>query len=598
MKQISTCRFNLRSATAGQLHRKPTKILCNSGVMADGLSKTCRGGHEHAPTAGADTRPAGNYTREFCRAVVKLYVEARERNVWDAFVAAEEEPDGLVENLDPVHTVHVVEGAEAITFPDHVPRNVARALKRVHQNLGHPSNADLARHLRLAGGHEQAVKAALQLRCQKSQRHAKPQISRPGRLVRSLDFGQEVGVDIFNLYTVDKEKLVVMSMIDMASGYHVVKKIYGKKSDHYARLFLDAWASWAGKPNRLIVDQESGFMKTFTDEMEKNGIHTYYIAGQAHWQNGVVERQNGWFRSIWEKVVDEKSVYALEADWALMEVCHAKNTLRRVHGYSPSQWVFGGEPRTGDPSLDGDEDDLQPLTAPPTAEWVRRQEIRVSARRSFLTTQAEDTMKRALHGRPRVQHGDFRTGDWVCVYRKNKVPGGAARSRQDAGEWTGPGVLVGQEGDNFWVSRGGRCLLCAREHLRQAESEELGSLFQARTMKEDLLRLIQNIDRDDGDEDIYLDATAHEASASRGTLRRRDDDDAPDRRLRAKQALRDRKRKQPQDGGGQRPGEPGDGEASGGEDRGVSSAMMAERGLTKAQQGKLDKEIRWDEIPP
>ena len=162
---------------------------------------------------------------------------------------------------------------------------------------------------------------------------------------------------------------------------------------------------------------------------------------------------------------------------------------RTPYGYSPSQWVFGGEPRTGDPSLDGDEDDLQPLTATPTTEWVRRQEIRVAARR-------------ALQGRPRVQRGDFQTGDWVYVYRKTKVAGGAARARQDAGEWIGPGVLVGQEGDNFWVSRGGRCMLCAREHLRHAESEELGSLFQTKVMKEDLLRLIQNIDRDDGDEDL------------------------------------------------------------------------------------------------
>ena len=595
------CRYGLRSATTAGLHRKPTKVLCNSGVMANGLSRKCHGGHGHAPTAGADTRPAGNYSREFCRAVVKLYVEARERNIWDAFVSAGEEAAGEVEVLEPTESAMVAEGAEGITFPEHVPKNIARALRRVHQNLGHPSNADLARHLRLAGAQEQAVKGALQLRCQTCLRHARPQISRPGRLVRTLDFGQEVGLDIFNLYTVDKEKLVVMSILDLASGYHVVRKIYGKKSEHYAKLFLEAWASWAGRPNRLVVDQERGFMKTFTDEMERHGIHAHYIAGQAHWQNGMVERQNGWFRSIWEKVVDEKSIYATEAEWTLMEVCHAKNTLRRSHGYSPSQWVFGGEPRTGDPSLDGDEDDLQPLTTTPTTEWVRRQEIRVSARKAFVVTQAEDTMKRALQGRPRVQHGDFHTGDWVYVYRKTKVPGGAARQRQDAGEWIGPGVLVGQEGDNFWVSRGGRCMLCAREHLRQAESEEVGSLLQTRVMKEDMLRLIQNLDRDDGDEDIYLDAVPPAAGGhGRGTVRHRDqDDDAPHRRLRFKQAMQERKRKGlPMD---EDAAEEHASDGAGGDRRDLSqaasSAMVAERGLTKAQQGKLDKEIKWEEIP-
>ena len=322
------CRYRLRSSTTGELHRKPTKVLCNSGVLSDGLARTCHGGHPHAPTAGADTRPAGHYTREFCEAVVKLYAEARERNIWDVFVAASACDAEDVENLDPEpDTAYVAEGAEGITFPDHVPRNVARALRRIHQNLGHPSNADLARHLRLAGGQDQAVKGALQLRCQTCLRHARPKPSRPGRLVRSLDFGQEVGIDVFNLYTVDKEKHVVMSMLDLASGYHVVRRIDSKKSDSYARLFVDAWPNWAGKPNRLVVDQERGFMKVFTDEMERHGIHAHYIAGQAHWQNGAVERQNGWFRSIWEKVVDERSVYAEDADWTLMEVCHAKNTL-------------------------------------------------------------------------------------------------------------------------------------------------------------------------------------------------------------------------------------------------------------------------------
>ena len=193
----------------------------------------------------------------------------------------------------------MAEGAEGITLPDHVPRNVARAFKRLHQTLGHPSNPDLARHLRLAGGHEQAVKAALQIKRQTCARHARPQISRAGRLV---DFGLWPGGRDRHLQPLDSGQ-------GEAGG--------------------DVYLGFGEWLPRCPEDQR-GFMKTITDEMEKSGIHTYYIAGQAHWQNGVVERQNGWFRSIWEKVVEDKSVYALEAEWALMEVCHAKNTLRQL----------------------------------------------------------------------------------------------------------------------------------------------------------------------------------------------------------------------------------------------------------------------------
>ena len=146
---LDMCRFNLRSGTTGHLHMKPTKVLCNNGVLAQALGKTCARDHDHTPTAGADTRPAGNYTKEFCQAVVHGYREARERNIWDDYIGGEHIAEhGETEDLsgtgegDNAHEALTVgqgsaEGAEGITFPDHVPRHVARALRRVHQNLKH-----------------------------------------------------------------------------------------------------------------------------------------------------------------------------------------------------------------------------------------------------------------------------------------------------------------------------------------------------------------------------------------------------------------------------------------------------------------------------
>ena len=45
------------------------------------------------------------------------------------------------------------------------------------------------------------------------------------------------------------------------------------------------------------------------------------------------------------------------------------------------------------------------------------------------------------------------------------------------GMWLGPGTVIGYEGVNAWVTRGGRCVLCAPEHLRLATPEELGQAF-------------------------------------------------------------------------------------------------------------------------
>lgn len=81
-------------------------------------------------------------------------------------------------------------------------------------------------------------------------------------------------------------------------------------------------------------------------------------------------------------------------------------------------------------------------------------------------------------------------------------------------QWIGPGTVVGKEGkSSYWIARGGRCILCAAEHLRPAESEELGYLFQARTLHKDLHALLDNLEVDpDG---VFADEEEVDESMSR-----------------------------------------------------------------------------------
>ena len=64
----------------------------------------------------------------------------------------------------------------------------------------------------------------------------------------------------------------------------------------------------------------AGRSRDFVDAMENREIQVKYIAGQAHWQLGQLERQQGWMRTMWEKVVEHESVDYQEADWALLQV--------------------------------------------------------------------------------------------------------------------------------------------------------------------------------------------------------------------------------------------------------------------------------------
>ena len=529
----------------------------------------------------------------------------------DEYVTGVEEPvpDLDDEELVPHQEVQDPVGADAITFAANVPKNLARTLRRVHQNLGHPRREDLVRHLRLAGATEQALKAAQSLACQTCRRHVHPPPRRPGKIVRPLDFNQEVGLDIIYLYTIDKVKITALSILDHASGFHLVKQATGRKSHELAEDFLQAWVSWAGAPRRVVVDQERGMMKNFTDEMEKHGIQVHYIAAQAHWQNGAVERQNRWFRDIWEKVVDHQSVTAEEAPWALASVSQAKNSLRRSHGYSPVQWLFGSEGRVGDPFIDGEED--EPSVAAyftPHEDWHRKQEIRWSARRAFTESQAEATVRRALQGRPRVQRTSFDVGDWVYIYRSSRNAGGSGRGHAGAGCWIGPGTVVGREGASYWVARGGRCLLCAQEHLRTAESEELGKAFQTRVLKEDLMKLVNNLEENANDDDLFLDARTDDRPQPTWDIAPESSSDGPVKRMRSKGPLRGTKRKEapldplPEGDDLYQPTSdeevhPAEDVSSGHQALAVEQHEQRAERVARSDQKQQDKEVKWQDIP-
>ena len=88
------------------------------------------------------------------------------------------------------------------------------------------------------------------------------------------------------------------------------------------------------------------------------------------------------------------------------------------------------------------------------------------------------------------------------------------------------------------MSRGGRYLLCAAEHLRPAESEELGGAFQSRVMQQFLLHLVQNLD--DEKEDIFADARDPQAPAKRKSA---EEDLMPEREDYGKRSSQDGEKK-------------------------------------------------------
>ena len=171
--------------------------------------------------------------------------------------------------------------------------------------------------------------------------------------------------------------------------------------------------------------------------------------------------------------------------------------------------------------------------------------------------------------------------------------------------------MIGLEGNNIWLSQGGRCLLCAREHLRPADHEEVNALFRLKTSlaemdavmrNQDLQEFIeaQGVDVETGEqiqleaedvnpanEDTVMDERVRKAGEIadqlRGFTRRRKSlDDVPQRMQKIRRSSSAK----------------GFGRASSAGKSTVREVMMVKRGSSEKSKDKaLEKELPWERIP-
>ena len=373
-------------------------------------------------------------------------------------------------------------GARAIKFPPSVPGHIASSLRRLHQNLGHPSTADFVRHLRLAGASRAVLKAARSLTCETCRRTKATAAAKPAKIGSCLRFNDVVGADLIYVHDSEGVKHQLLSVVDFSSAYHIVIPVARKDTPHLEKAFCEHWLNVFGTPTVVAVDLENGLEKAFAKISDWTGTKIKNAAGQAHWQAGFVERHGGTWKAIFARIVDEMSVQKGDMHLAIAAVSSAKNGLARSGGYSPVQHVFGSTPNLPEDLLDGPHANRPGDEPIIDDKHAREVAIRTAARAAFHVVQTDDRVRRALAGRARVQDRAPEPGEQVFFYRKAK--------NAKRGSWLGPGTVIGPEGNNLWVTRGGRCFLCAPEHLRLSTPEELGQAFSFKAAKEDLDRLL------------------------------------------------------------------------------------------------------------
>ena len=287
-----------------------------------------------------------------------------------------------------------------------------------------------------------------------------------------LRFNQMVGVDLIYVHDVDNTRHELLSIVDYSSSYHVVVAVPRKNT--LEKAYTDNWVNVYGAPEHLFVDLETGLQKAPARASDWTGSRLRAAPGQAHWQVGFTEKQGGAWKAIFQRVCEDYSVGSSEVGLAIAAVNGAKNALRKVSGYSPLQHVFGVTPNLPEDLFDGPHADDPADQVVVDDQHARQVAIRAGARAAFHHVQVDDRVRRALAGRPRVQRRTSEIGEQVFFYRKER--------NNKRGMWRGPGTVIGYDQAKLWVTKAGRCLLCAPEHVRPATSEELGDMFTSRMM--------------------------------------------------------------------------------------------------------------------
>ena len=467
--KASMCAYGLRSPDSDLPIQKSTGLAVSHDDMKD-LVKQCSGDHVHEIIAGKLSNGTSlsewtaAYTQEFCQNWLQCTT---------AFHSCMLCEHPTVQDGFTTHSCVTSEGGnEVFAAEEATPEQIRQSLRKLHNNLGHPTNEDLVRVLHNAGGSREAITLAKSFHCEVCVQRQRPTPALPVSAHQILDFGHRVGIDVKNLPGWNQNQQVkCLNIIDYGSSFQFMCPFYCPETGPVLReLFEEKWLSWAGRPVEVILDPaKTNLSEAFAGALEAKGIRVISTAAEAHNQLGKVEKHGHLFETILEKVLDQvRPVNKEEYHQCIRATINSKNESLNHHGLSPCQHVFGRNPRVP-------EDLVQENPCPVAATgpmhdpaFARSHNIRTAARVSMAQAQDSTTLRTALNARPRKER-EFLAGDFVAYWRTQKYEKGA---RLVGGRWYGTAIVMGKVGRNILVYHRRNMFKVSPEHLRHATIEE------------------------------------------------------------------------------------------------------------------------------
>eukprot|EP00435_Cladocopium_sp_Y103_P017847 s883_g4.t1 len=486
------CRFDLHLPAHGdkpkQLLRKSTRLLVSHSDMKQYLERRCPGDakpeHQcHATVSGAHPKigpvsvHAGKYTLKFVQAMIQSVPALRCEEVLLL--------EGSVHDTTDVHEVLVAEQAEVSDS------TLESVIKRLHNNLGHPSKNELLRVLRHGQASDRALTVASRFKCDQCEAQQRPKPANPAQTSQVTVFNQKIGIDVKSLngWKVN-QKVKALNIVDYASNFQLMIPFFEvETSSLLRRLLNERWLAWTGPPRELIMDPaRTNLGRALTEPCELEGTHVNMTAAGASWQLGKVEVHGGLFAQVLDRVLAERAPSTKEEWLDCVRHCHVKNATIQTHGFTPSQVVFGKNPDLPGELLN-EPSNVVANTASLLEDSVEKaQAIRRSAKLAILELQDSKAMRRALSARPRAAK-DFRAGDVVAYWRDQKWRDGVL-SR--GGRWFGSAIVLGHVGRNVVIAHRTHILRCAPEQLRMATDAEKALVETPETQLLGIKDMIEN----------------------------------------------------------------------------------------------------------
>ena len=184
--------------------------------------------------------------------------------------------------------------------------DLRREIFRLHRNLGHPARDSFLRALRHANAREDVItyvkKDFSRPICDRQQR---PNVPRPGHLVRSLQFNETVRADTIFLEFAG-ETYAFLNIVCWGTSLQIVEYMPQKTAAQALKAFTNAWLTPFGLPSLLILDQGTGFIgREFQHHVSDLGVLVHFTDTRSPWQASKTEMSGDIFKTKLKNVMDE-----------------------------------------------------------------------------------------------------------------------------------------------------------------------------------------------------------------------------------------------------------------------------------------------------